>query len=391
MQKRDRLLPESKKPAGLGSLFDSIYREKLKDSGGDTGAALDSFNDEALLYAGGKGPDLGSSRLVIGLRDGEHVMKLARNEAGFAQNGIEAVLGNDDEVASIVVPVTSTSDVVDHDGFLWIISKKIVPLSISGAGKEWQRFRANLKDAATGNIPDVAQDKFATAVDLPPRAAARRAMELSATTPDRPIFEKGITKEFYEAFAAMIDRYPNLNTADLYKPDSWGLDGNELKLLDGGFTTNIRNMYYEKSPAAAGLFFDPDKAKLARGESQKVRKSKIDARLSDNETIARAALGQPDFPEETALLFYLRGLIPLPPAIEKVASPGRLTAFDLKQAATSVDDNYDKVVGYINRASDDSFRDSLSSGLDGILAQRGKVRTEGFLRSFIREHIKKLA
>ena len=106
-RRKNRNILESRKPSGLTKLFDELYKDMLK-SAVNPQEALNSFVDQVMAYAeGGQPLGVGSSRVVI--LDGDEVIKVALNEAGFAQNGIEATLGNDPEVESVVVPVTSTN------------------------------------------------------------------------------------------------------------------------------------------------------------------------------------------------------------------------------------------------------------------------------------------
>ena len=366
---------ESRKPSGLTRLFDELYKDMLK-SAVNSQEALNSFVDQVMAYAeGGQPLGVGSSRMVI--LDGDEVIKVALNEAGFAQNGIEATLGNDPEVESVVVPVTSTSDVVDHEGFLWITSEKAAPLKMEGFTKEWQRIRELLKGAAKGVLPGTEAEMKSTGVEVPrpQQRGDRRDEDISVS--------EVFTLDMLKAFQSLIERYPEINTGDLYKPDSWGVHRGKLKLLDAGFTKSISRGYYMSSGSGGLLYAGSEKAGETSRSKKSTRETNISQKISANVSAARAALKQRQFPQETALLVFLSGLVePLPQRVVNYDPDKGITKFDIKSAMVTVDDNYDKILGYIERIPDTSLRSELESGLDGVLSARGM--SESILRRYIR-------
>lgn len=403
-----RPLVEMKKASGLGKLFDSLYEDILKDSGGDKKRALDNFIDQVMAYTAGGSPDVGSSRLAV--IHGDEVIKVALNEAGFAQNGIEATAGNDSEVSDIVVPVLSASDFTDHDGYLWIVSQKVKPLTIPGFSKEWQMVRSALKQAAsdaasgktpkappptsaapvgaTKKAPNVQVDPDATKVAVPQGAAMKQAANVTSQLQSTGL-DKMLTDEFLGSFANLVTRYSEINTGDLYKPDSWGVDGDNIKLLDAGLTKSISKSYY-KSTGGGLMFAGSEQAKQAKAEKESSRVSSIESRRSQNEELAKDALQLSSYPEETALLLYVRGLVePLPRAVFSYDSDKGLSKFDIRSASKTLRDQYDKVVGLIEKISNSSLKDSLFSGLEGILTLQESVGRSQ-LRSLIRMHLKTL-
>jgi|694.fasta_scaffold01620_22 hypothetical protein len=403
-----RPLVEMKKASGLGKLFDSLYEDILKDSGGDKKQALDNFIDQVMAYTAGGSPDMGSSRLAV--IHGDEVIKVALNEAGFAQNGIEATAGNDSEVSDIVVPVLSASDFTDHDGYLWIVSQKVKPLTIPGFSKEWQMVRSALKQAAsdaasgktpkappppaaptsaaTKKAPNAQVDPDATKVAVPQGAAMKQAANVTSQLQSTGL-DKMLTDEFLGSFAKLVTRYSEINTGDLYKPDSWGVDGDNIKLLDAGLTKSISKSYY-KSTGSGLIFAGSEQAKQAKAEKESSRTSSIESRRSQNEEFAKDALQLSSYPEETALLLYVRGLVePLPRSIFSYDPDKGLSKFDIRSASKTLRDQYDKVVGLIEKISDSSLKDSLLNGLDGILTLQESVGRSQ-LRSLIRMHLKTL-
>lgn len=403
-----RPLVEMKKASGLGKLFDSLYEDILKDSGGDKKQALDNFIDQVMAYTAGGSPDMGSSRLAV--IHGDEVIKVALNEAGFAQNGIEATAGNDSEVSDIVVPVLSASDFTDHDGYLWIVSQKVKPLTIPGFSKEWQTVRSALKQAAsdaasgktpkappppaastpaaTKKAPNAQVDPDATKVAVPQGAAMKQAANVTSQLQSTGL-DKMLTDKFLGSFAKLVTRYSEINTGDLYKPDSWGVDGDNIKLLDAGLTKSISKSYY-KSTGSGLIFAGSEQAKQAKAEKESSRTSSIESRRSQNEEFAKDALQLSSYPEETALLLYVRGLVePLPRSIFSYDPDKGLSKFDIRSASKTLRDQYDKVVGLIEKISDSSLKDSLLNGLDGILTLQESVGRSQ-LRSLIRMHLKTL-
>lgn len=401
-------LLEMKKASGLGKLFDSLYEDILKDSGGDKRRTLDDFIDQVMAYTAGGSPDMGSSRLAI--VHGDEVIKIALNEAGFAQNGIEATAGNDAEVSDVVVPVLSASDFTDHDGYLWIVSQKVKPLTIPGFSKEWQTVRSALKqaasDAASGKIPkappppatgpggttkkvpNMQADPDATKVAVPQGAAMKQAASATSQLQSTGL-NKMLTDEFLGSFAKLVARYPEINTGDLYKPDSWGETGGNIKLLDAGLTKSISKSYY-KSTGSGLIFAGSEQAKQAKSEKELSRAASIESRRSQNEEFAKDALQLPSYPEETALLLYVRGLVePLPKSIFSYDPDKGLSKFEVRSASKTLRDQYDKVVSLIEKISDASLKDSLLDGLDGILTLQESVG-QSQLRSLIRMHLKTL-
>lgn len=403
-----QVLAEMKKASGLGALFDSLYKDILKDLKNDKKRALDEFIDQVMAYTAGGSPDMGSSRLAV--IHGDEVIKVALNEAGFAQNGIEATAGNDSEVSDIVVPVLSASEFTDHDGYLWIVSQKVKPLTIPGFSKEWQMVRSALKQAAsdaasgktpkappppatepvgtTKKAPNAQVDPDATKVAVPQGAAMKQAANVTSQLQSTGL-DKMLTDEFLGSFANLVTRYSEINTGDLYKPDSWGVDGDNIKLLDAGLTKSISKSYY-KSTGGGLMFAGSEQAKQAKAEKESSRVSSIESRRSQNEEFAKDALQLSSYPEETALLLYVRGLVePLPRSVFSYDPDKGLSKFDIRSASKTLRDQYDKVVGLIEKVSDSSFKDSLLNGLEGILTLQESVGRSQ-LRSLIRMHLKTL-
>ena len=388
------MLTELKKSYGMGRLFDSLYQDILKDSKGNKKLAHEEFINQILAYTAGEAPGVGSSRIAI--MHGDEVIKVALNEAGFAQNGIEATAGNDSEVDDIVVPVLSASEFMDHDGYLWIVSQKVKPLDLPGFSKDWQQVREALKQAALGNIPKASpatgqqkvtafqNDPDATKVAVPKGAAAKQSSQFQSSG-----ISKMLTPDFLSSFSKLVSRYPEMNTGDLYKPDSWGEFGNDIKLLDAGFTKSISKSYY-KSTGSGLIFAGSEQAEKAKTEKELSRTSSIEDRRSQNEEFARDALRQSSFPQETALLLYIRGLVePLPKAIFSYDPATGFSKSDLRLSDKTLRDQENKVVAYIEKVKDSSLKNSLMDGLEGILTLQGSLG-ESYLRRLIKMHLEVL-
>jgi hypothetical protein len=167
------------------------------------------------------------------------------------------------------------------------------------------------------------------------------------------------------------------------------VDGDNIKLLDAGLTKSISKSYY-KSTGSGLIFAGSEQAKQAKAEKESSRTSSIESRRSQNEEFAKDALQLSSYPEETALLLYVRGLVePLPRSIFSYDPDKGLSKFDIRSASKTLRDQYDKVVGLIEKISDSSLKDSLLNGLDGILTLQESVGRSQ-LRSLIRMHLKTL-
>lgn len=386
LSKKTKLILEMKKAVGIGRLFDSLYEDILKDVKGNKDVAHDEFVNQVIAYSSGS-PGIGSSRMAI--IDGEQVIKIALNEAGFAQNGIEAALGNDPGVEDIVVPVLSSSEVVDHEGFLWIAAKKVKPLELQGFSPEWQNVRKMLKDAATGNIPNAQLDPDATKVAIPAAAAAKRAGEAAAMRTagkSGSAITRFLTPEFFMSFADLVSKYPNINTGDLYKPDSWGISGDKLQLLDAGFTKTISKGYY-MSAGGGMIFAGREKAKETAKSKAETSSKNVQSTLFDNlGTINNVK----SIPPLSTLLLLLKGIVlGLPKHIEDFQigdSIPNLTSTQLVAAAKVLRNNQTKVESLINSLPAGEIKEKAENEFEEFLLSQGSIspQAESILRSHVR-------
>jgi len=393
-----RLLKELKKPTGVLERFDfdSLYEEINKDANIPAEEKLKSFMDELLIRMGSPEAPRGSSRMVFPLNE-KLVVKVALNEAGFVQNGMEATIGQDDSVADIVVPVESASRVIDHGGYLWIASKRVTPLSESAVGKDWAIFRQALIDASekSGPIkPAYPVDYLAPTVGEPtgePTVAVgknKKQSEKKEVVLQSEVY-KNLPQDFFESFRNFTKRYKTAKTADLLKPDSWGMDGNKIKLIDYGYTSIISKDYYIKT--GAGAIPAPSeeiKQRLSmRGEE---RLKNIEAKLSDNvDTVS--SITEP-IPAGTTLPLVLKGIVMgLPVDIETfaVGNPTRphipvLTPTQAAAVKKAINSNKEKVRELISKISDASVQSRAQSEFKEIV---GESRVRALIRSFVVESV----
>jgi hypothetical protein len=387
-----RLLKELKKPTGVLELFDSLYEEINKDANIPAEEKLASFKDQISLYMGGPKAPRGSSRMVFPLNE-KLVVKVALNEAGFVQNGMEATIGQDDSVADVVVPVESASRVIDHGGYLWIASKRVDPLSESAVGKDWAIFRQALIDASekSGPIkPAYPVDYLAPTVGEPtgePTVAVgknKKQSEKKEVILQSEVY-KNLPQGFFESFRNFTKRYRTAKTADLLKPDSWGMDGNTIKLIDYGYTSIISKDYYIKT--GAGAIPAPSeeiKQRLSiRGEE---RLKNIEAKLSDNvDTIS--SITKP-IPAGTTLPLVLKGIVMgLPIDIETFTVGNPIPVLTSTQAVAvkkAINSNKEKVRELISKISDASVQSRAQSEFKEIV---GESRVRALIRSFVVESV----
>ena len=230
------------KGSNLLDLFDEIYKDIDKKQK-DPQEKFSSFRDEISLYLKGISAPAGSSRMALMMPDGNSVLKIALNEAGFAQNGIEATIGMDDDVSDIVVPVLNKSKIMDFEGYLWIVSKKVTPLNEKNVKYEtWKHFADMLSVAAKSNDPIESKDieKFEKIEDADktkaeiPKGAAEKLRKSREETTEEKISKafKNANEQFFENFRNFIKRYPKIAVADLLKESSWGLDSSGNLKLD---------------------------------------------------------------------------------------------------------------------------------------------------------------
>jgi hypothetical protein len=326
----------------------------------------------------------GSSRLVMNL-DGQHVIKMAINAAGFAQNGMEATVGSDPAVEDVVAPVVGWSDVTDYDGFFWIVSKKAAPLSDSAVGGDWATFASYLKQAALTNDPITPTYADGTRSELPPAAAAKRKSEIMprrAARKDPAEIYKLVPPQFFESFREFTNRYGGARTADLFKPDSWGIVDGELKLIDYGYTKSISSDYY-----AGGLFAGVKQAQASYLSRRAKSAKNVSDTLAGNIDTLEEMKNQP-LPKFATLLLLLKGIVlGLPRQIEEFKLGDKLkelSPVDVAGAVIAVRNNERKVDAVIRRISDSALRAVAEDELEDLFLSQGKLG-EHLLRGLIRE------
>jgi hypothetical protein len=372
------------------SLFDELYREISKEKFSSEEEKFEELKNQISVYMGGPNAPRGSSRMVFPLNDGT-VVKLALNAAGFAQNGMEATIGSDDEVSDIVVPVMGKSSIIDYDGYLWIASKRVKPLSDDVAGKDWNIFAGYLRKAATSSDPINAQYPDQTKVDIPQAAAEKRRKEIedvrTKQMSEPSEMFKYLPDSFFESFRKFLSRYRGARTGDLFKPDSWGIDGNSLKLIDYGYTRRISDDFY-----TSGMFAGSKKAKESFVKRVGERMKNIQTTLSDN---AETVRNIKTIPPMTTLALLLKGIVTgLPKHIETFSIGDSLPPLTQTQAASFakiVRDNQGKIDRLIGLLPDEDLKNKAQNEIEDLLLMQGslaKSKTESIIRSIIRKILK---
>lgn len=393
-------------------LLDSIYRmiEDKKTFSSDE-EKFEIFRREIMPYlpiTSAKTPKKGSSRIVYKLNENQ-VLKVALNEAGFAQNGMEATIGMDESVSEVVAPVLDTSDVVDYNGFLWIVSQKVEPLTDDLVTRSWPDFSDLLRKAATTNekITGIkggggragarapSDEKTAvpgeeTKVAIP-RAAAEKLKgenEKAKLTAEAEKLLKSLDENFFEAFRNFTTKYRGATTADLLKPDSWGMVKGKLKLLDYGYTRRIAQDFY-----VSGQAIGTAKAKESMIARNQERIQNIKSTVADNIDVIE---NTKNIPPMVSLLLLVRGVVAgMPVNIEtfEIGNPLKpLTETEKATAAEAIRSNQGKVERIIDMVTDSSLKNKLYDELDDVLLTTGslgkKSQKESLIRRFILEYIK---
>ena len=397
---KNYLLLEAKN-SGLLALIDELYvvNDKLNLSEEEK---FKKLKNEISMYLGPKAP-AGSSRIVFPL-DSDRVIKLALNPAGFAQNGTEAMAGSDESVSTIINPVVAKSDIVEYDGFFWIVQKRVLPLNDDLAGsKNWSYFQSLLMKAARGGGQiDPDQAEFSTAVDvektrveIPSRGAkklqalkpvnTKEAEEEKARKQISDAFRK-IGPEFFDSFREFLNKYSGSRTADLFKPDSWGMtsDG-KIKLIDYGYTRGISDKFYDK-----GYVLDQAEIKKRLAAAESKREGNIDSTVAANIYTLTNIRNVP--PLMSLLLLLKDVVIGLPRRIEEfdVGKPlSGLTETEKVSVAEVIRNKQEIIEKIINQVTDQQLKNKLYDELDEILLTTGSLgKTESLIRLLVRESLR---
>jgi len=389
------------KNSGILALIDELYVMNDKLNLGEE-EKFKKLKNEISMYLGPKAP-AGSSRMVFPL-DSDRVIKLALNPAGFAQNGTEAMAGSDDSISAIINPVITKSDIVEYDGFFWIVQKKVLPLNDDLVGsKNWSYFQSLLMKAARGTYPiDPDKAEFSTAIDIEktrveiPSRGAKKLQALKPTNTKEVEEEKArkqisdafrkIGPGFFDSFKEFLNKYAGSRTADLFKPDSWGMtaDG-KLKLIDYGYTRGISDKFYDK-----GYVLDPAEIKKRLADAEKRREGNIDSTVAANVyTLANVK----NIPPLMSLLLLLKGIVAgLPRRIEEfdIGKPlSSLTETEKTSVAGLIRSKQEIIEKIIDRVTDQQLKNKLYDELDDILLSTGSLgKNESLIRLLVRESLR---
>jgi len=397
---KNYLLLEAKN-SGLLRLIDELYvmNDKLNLSEEEK---FKKLKNEISMYLGPKAP-AGSSRIVFPLDSGS-VIKLALNPAGFAQNGTEAMAGSDESVSAIINPVIAKSNVVEYDGFFWIVQEKVLPLNDDLTGsKNWSYFQ-NLLMKATRGAHSITPDKgeFSTAVDVEktrveiPLGGAKKLQALKPVNTKEVEEEKArkqisdafkkVGPEFFESFREFLNKYSGSRTGDLFKPDSWGMtsDG-RLKLIDYGYTKGISDKFYDR-----GYVLDQTEIKKRLDAAQQRREENIDSTVADNEYML---MNVNNVPPLMSLLLLIKGVvIGLPRRVEEFEvgkTLSNLTETEKTSVASLIRNKQEIIEKIINQVSNTQLKNKLYDELDEILLSTGSLgKTESLIRLLVKESLR---
>lgn len=394
------LMSEAKN-SGMLALIDELY--KMNDNLNlSEEEKFKKLKNEISMYLGPKAP-AGSSRIVFPL-DSNSVIKLALNPAGFAQNGTEAMAGSDEAVSDIINPVIAKSSIVEYDGFFWIVQKKVLPLKDELVGsKNWSYFQSLLMKAARSIYPiDPDKGEFSTAIDVEKTRVEIPAGGAKKLQAQKPVNEKEaeeekarkqisdafrkIGPEFFDSFREFLNKYSGSRTADLFKPDSWGMtaDG-KLKLIDYGYTRGISDKFYDK-----GYVLDQAEIQKRLATSQKQAKENVDATIADN---VYMLMNVSNIPPLMSLLLLIKGVVVgLPRRVEEFEigkSLSGLTETEKTSVAGLIRDKQEIIEKIINQVSNQQLKNKLYDELDEILLSTGSLgKTESLIRLLVKESLR---
>jgi len=162
----------------------------------------------------------GSSRMVFETSDG-YIVKLAKNEKGLAQNGVES----SPSMRSKHVNGAIESDAED----IWIMAEKADKLSV----EEFE------------DLTDISFDDFSQAImyDL-------RNLSKSTSSKKPKNFDEISKNEFYKDIHRVGSKY-NLIPGDLSRISSFKKIKDRVVLVDSGLSREIYDEFYEKNKSSS--------------------------------------------------------------------------------------------------------------------------------------------
>lgn len=186
------------------------------------------YNDDMVEYAKKYLDEVGkgSSRDVF-VFSGSKVLKIAKNDAGIAQNETEVYLSEISKGKGVSV----VTNILQHDPeFRWTLAQ------ISRAGSKEKPIESTQKFAELAGID---WDTFRQIVE------GRRGVDEIDMSPP--------TKALIEIVLELIDR-DQLMPGDVLKLDSWGVTGDgKIVLLDFGLTADVKQRHYRRDEETGKL------------------------------------------------------------------------------------------------------------------------------------------
>lgn len=156
----------------------------------------------------------GTSRIVVNMPDGNHVLKAATSKRGIEQNRMEK------QISSIPKALGGVAMVVDSSpDYRWIVSEKATPL--------------------------MSKDEFIELIGISPFTLSKAIQNNQIKYIEHSLTKRGIT--LVQALSAIIANH-DIYEPDLYKIDSWGIinrnGSKQLVLIDYGLTHELVHNFY---------------------------------------------------------------------------------------------------------------------------------------------------
>jgi len=219
--------PETNRLSGMGAQ----HYDDLVDADDKALAAI-----RVILAHGGKIFGIGSSRVTF-ILTGKHILKLAKNAKGFAQNAAEVEL-------SKKFPAITTKIFTVHPEHFYIVSELVKPLEADefGAlsGIPFRLFHGIVRIYDRWNEDEPPEEH------ITPDTWFEKLKDFGTFGGKLDALKKATTSPFLKEILKSVDA--GLMAGDLLNPEHYGktTDG-RIVLLDYGYTQDVMNNFYSES------------------------------------------------------------------------------------------------------------------------------------------------
>lgn len=169
----------------------------------------------------------GSSRAVYAIGKND-VLKLAKNDKGLDQNGLESDAG-----MVKMYPEVMNAPIEYQEDNIWVTAKRLEPVTkkeiAAHFGVEWNDLANYFLDSSR-----LLTDRNCT------------------KNPEYPEIKEGFSEEALSRFCSMMQDCEMI-AGDFVRPSSWGRDpdNGKVMLIDFGLTLNVFEQHYSRNPQGA--------------------------------------------------------------------------------------------------------------------------------------------